>query len=41
MDIQRILILLLLPGSLLVLAKSLWRRKKPGRKGCSGCSGCG
>jgi hypothetical protein len=41
MDMQRILIILLLAGSLLVLTKGLWRRKKPGPKGCSGCSGCG
>ena len=39
MTVQSVLILVLAAGSVLLLARKAWPRKKPGKKGC-GC-GCG
>ena len=40
MTMQRILILVLVAGSVLALTKGLWSRRK-NKKGCGSCSGCG
>jgi hypothetical protein len=41
MTIQSVLILMLVAGSVLVLTRKFWAKKKPGKKGCGGCCGCG